>query len=188
MEVSLISIFFKINFLSCRNLDGISNVKEFEISLKKLSKFFDTLFDHLTSALLIKKRMRKPRTKKVKTSTQLTKKLKYKDYDDKYKVKSVQPTDVVGCLQLWVFNTKTRKLGVYHADDTNALSVKGSTIVGYNKASSIQKTLRKPEDIILQIASGSKVQLRHVMSGIKAKASPLNGRINSETILLRSAK
>lgn len=156
--------------------------------LKNLSKFFDTLFDHLTSALLIKKRMRKPRTKKVKTSTQLTKKLKYKDYDDKYKVKSVQPTDVVGCLQLWVFNTKTRKLGVYHADDTNALSVKGSTIVGYNKASSIQKTLRKPEDIILQIASGSKVQLRHVMSGIKAKASPLNGRINSETILLRSAK
>lgn len=156
--------------------------------LKNLSKFFDTLFELITQTKLIKKRMRKPRAKKVKTSSQLTKKLKYKDYDDKYKIKSIQPTDVVGCLQLWVFNTKTRKLGVYHADDTTSLSVKGSTIIGYNKNSSVQKTLRKPEDVILQVASGSKVQLRHVMSGIKAKASPLNGRINSETILLRSAK
>jgi len=156
--------------------------------LKNLSKFFDVLFEHVTSAVLIKKRMRKPRAKKTKTSAQLTKKLKFKDYDDKYKIKSIQPTDVVGSLQLWVFNTKTRKLGVYHADDTSALSVKGSTIIGYNKTSSVQKTLRKPEDIILQVASGSKVQLRHVMSGIKAKASPLNGRINSETILLRSTK
>lgn len=156
--------------------------------LKNLSKFFDTLFELITQTKLIKKRMRKPRAKKIKTSSQLTKKLKYKDYDDKYKIKSIQPTDVVGCLQLWVFNTKTRKLGVYHADDTNSLSVKGSTIIGYNKNSSVQKTLRKPEDVILQVASGSKVQLRHVMSGIKAKASPLNGRINSETILLRSAK
>ncbi len=156
--------------------------------LKKLSKFFDELFEHVEQTKLIKKRMRKPRAKKVKTSTQLTKKLKYKDYDDKYKIKSIQPTDIVGCLQLWVFNTKTRKLGVYHAEDTNPLSVKGSTIVGYNKTTSVQKTLRKPEDVILQIASGSKVQLRHVMSGIKAKSSPMNGRINSETILLRSAK
>lgn len=156
--------------------------------LKNLSKFFDVLFEHITSAVLIKKRMRKPRAKKVKTSAQITKKLKFKNFDDKYKIKSIQPSDIVGCLQLWVFNTKTRKLGVYHADDTTSLSVKGSTIIGFNKTSSIQKTLRKPEDIILQIASGSKVQLRHVMSGIKAKSLPLNGRINSETILLRSTK
>lgn len=156
--------------------------------LKNLSKFFDALFEHIASAVMIKKRMRKPRAKKVKTSSQLVKKLKFKDYDDKYKIKSIQPTEVVGCLQLWVFNTKTRKLGVYHADDTQPLSIKGSSVIGYNKTTSVQKTLRKPEDFLMQIASGNKVQLRHVMSGIKAKPSPLNGRINSETILLRSAK
>lgn len=156
--------------------------------IKKLAKFFEELFGTIDRVALNKKRTRKPRARKVKTAAQVTKKLKYKDYDDKYKIKSIQPTELVGCIQLWVFNTKTRKLGVYHADDTQPLSVKGSTIIGYNQSSSVQKTLRKPEDIISQVASGNKVQLRHVMSGIKAKSSPLNGRINAETILLRSVK
>lgn len=135
-----------------------------------------------------KKRERKPRAKKVKSALQLTKGLKYKQSDDTYKIRSIQPTELVGALQLWVFNTKTRKLGVYHAVDDKPLSIKGTTIQDYNETTSFQKKVRKPEKVLPDVLSGNKVALRKIMDGVNAKSSKLNGRINSDTILLRSAK
>jgi len=177
----------------CTSRAGDEQVKEAyekvgKPRVKLLTEFITAILQACEQLSTNKKRERKPRAKKVKTALQLSKKMKYKLSDDTYKIKSVQPTDIVGSLQLWVFNTKTRKLGVYHAEDTNPLSIKGTTIVGFNKTSSVQKKLRKPEAIISLVASGTKVQLRNVMSDIKAKSSPLNGRINSDTILVRSIK
>lgn len=177
----------------CTNRNGDEQVKEAyqgvgKPRVKLLTEFIGAILQACEQLSTNKKRERKPRAKKVKTALQLTKKMKYKLSDDTYKIKSVQPTDIVGSLQLWVLNTKTRKLGVYHAEDTKPLSIKGTTIIGFNKTSSVQKKLRKPEAIISMVASGTKVQLRNVMSDIKAKSSPLNGRINSDTILVRSIK
>lgn len=177
----------------CTSRGGDEQVKEAyekvgKPRVKLLTEFITSILQACEQLSTNKKRERKPRAKKVKTALQLTKKMKYKLSDDTYKIKSVQPTDIVGSLQLWVLNTKTRKLGVYHAEDTKPLSIKGTTIVGFNPTSSVQKKLRKPEAIISLVASGSKVQLRNVMSDIKAKSSPLNGRINSDTILVRSIK
>ena len=177
----------------CTSRGGDEQVKEAyekvgKSRVKLLTEFITAILQACEQLSTNKKRERKPRAKKVKTALQLTKKMKYKLSDDTYKIKSVQPTDIVGSLQLWVLNTKTRKLGVYHAEDTKPLSIKGTTIVGFNKTSSVQKKLRKPEAIISMVASGTKVQLRNVMSDIKAKSSPLNGRINSDTILVRSIK
>ena len=64
----------------------------------------------------------------------------------------VYPTQIVGANELWVFNIKTRKIGKYVASNIDpkgmqrqgsGLSVKGTTIIGYNETESIQKTLRK---------------------------------------------
>lgn len=156
--------------------------------LKTLTVFMDSLMDAIERLKLNKKNSRKPRAKKAKSAIQQTKKLKYKQSDDTYKVTSIPPSDVVGTLQLWVFNTKTRKLGVYNASDTVPLSVKGTTIQGYNETSSVQKKVRKPEKALAEVLGANKVSLRKVMEGINAKASPLNGRINADTILLRSVK
>ena len=52
-----------------------------------------------------------------------------------------------------MFNIKTRKIGKYVATNIDpkgmqrqgsGLSVKGTSIIGYNETESIQKTLRKP--------------------------------------------
>jgi hypothetical protein len=91
-------------------------------------------------------------------------------------------------MQLWVYNIKTRKLGVYHADDAGGFSVKGSSITNFTEAKSIQKKLRKPEVILSEIASGGKVFLRNVIESVRAVESKLSGRINSDTILLRVIK
>ena len=98
---------------------------------------------------------------------------------------SVDPASIIGKNQLWVYNKKYRKLGVYNADDASGLTVKGSTIKNFAESTAVAKKLRKPELIIPELLAGGKVFLRGVLNSIKAKESKLTGRINSETILLR---
>ena len=101
------------------------------------------------------------------------------------KAVSINPVDIIGAQVLWVYNTKTRKLGKYVADEHETLNIKGTTIVGYSTNKSVQKTLRKPEEQIKQFLASSKVELRKYIENIKTTEIKLNGRINQETILLK---
>ena len=103
-------------------------------------------------------------------------------------LKSVPTTSIVGANQLWVYNTKTRKLGVYNAEDAGGLSVKGSSIINFAEKKSVQKKLRKPEVMLPDVLNGGKVFLRNVIDSIRAVESPLTGRLNADTILLKVAK
>ena len=131
---------------------------------------------------------RKPRKRKTKTPDQLVAKLKYLVEFPDLKLKSIAPKDIIGASQLWVFNTKNRKLGCYHAIDADGFSVKGSTLLNYNEVKSLQKTLRKPEATLPEILKGGKVYLRNALDGIRAVESGLTGRFNSDTILVRVVK
>jgi len=129
---------------------------------------------------------RKPRKKKPVSFEKLVKGLKYLVKFDDLKLQSIDPVKIMGTSQLWVYNVKTRKLGVYNALDAAGLTVKGSTIVNYGKTSSISKTLRKPEKTLKIVTDGGKIALRKVMDDVNSKPSALNGRINKDTILLRA--
>lgn len=131
---------------------------------------------------------RKPRKRKTKTPDQLVAKLKYLNEFPDLKLKSIAPKDIIGATQLWVFNTKNRKLGCYHAIDADGFSVKGSTILNFNESKSVQKTLRKPEATLPEILKGGKVYLRNALEGIRAVESGLTGRLNTDTILVRVVK
>ena len=129
---------------------------------------------------------RAPRAKKSVPKEKLVAKLKYKKTDEPLKLVSVNPTDLLGAQELWVFNTKTRKLGKYIADSIRGpLSVKGTGIVGFDEHASVQKTLRKPDEKLKEFKAASKVQLRKFLDGINATDTKMNGRLNEETILLR---
>jgi hypothetical protein len=65
------------------------------------------------------------------------------------------------------------------------LSVKGTSIIGFNENLSVQKTLRKPEEQLKEFKAAGKVQLRKFLDDIKAVDIKLNGRINEEVVLLR---
>jgi hypothetical protein len=134
------------------------------------------------------KLIRAPRKKKTKPADKIVSKLNYKKDDNGYKLASINPVDIVGCSQLWVFNTKTRKLGVYNSDDDGGLSVKGSTIINFRQGTSTQKTVRKPEALLPEVLKAGKITLRKVLSGINSVEQELTGRINDDTILLRVIK
>jgi len=130
---------------------------------------------------------RKPRKTKVVPKDKIVAKLKYMKTNEPLKLVSINPTDIIGSKELWIFNIKTRKLGKYVAAEFSELGVKGTTITGFNEHQSICKTLRKPEDKLKEFKSAGKVQLRKFLEDINATDTKMNGRINEETILLKVA-
>jgi len=166
--------------------EGYSNFSKTEI--KKIVGFCDAVITDTMKVVNDSIKSRKPRQRKQKSPEQLVSKLKYLDKYEELKLESVTPKDIIGALQLWVYNTKSRKLGCYNAEDASGLSVKGSTIINFNESKSTQKKLRKPEMTLPEVLKGGKVYLRTALDDIKAVASTLNGRLNTDTILLRITK
>ena len=179
--------------------DQWAQLKEGYAHLKKADiKMFTTAIEELMTALDFvidtAKATRAPRKAKPKSATKLVEKLKFLKVDEKFKLASVSPDQIIGASELWVFNVKTRKLGKYVAKnpdptgmgrDGSGLQVKGTTILAYDEAQSIQKTLRKPADQLKEFKAAGKVKLRKFLEDIATTDTKLNGRCNPETILLK---
>ena len=167
-------------------IEGYSNYTKTEI--KKLSQFLQLIISDCNGFTSNSKVTKTPRKKKIVPISKKVLKLNYKKEDPEYKIVSIKPESIIGCQNLWVFNTKTRKLGVYVASDESGLSVKGSTIENYNVELSITKTVRKPLDVIPNVIKGKKTVLKKIMSDINSVQTLLNGRINGDVVLLTSIK
>jgi hypothetical protein len=154
-------------------------------NLKKLVDFYNEIVSACDMLGQEAKVNRKPRAKKAVSKDKLIAKLKYKKSDEQLKMVSINPADIVGAKELWVFNIKTRKLGKYVAAEFSDLAVKGTTVINFDESKSTQKTLRKPAEQLKAFKSAGKVQLRKFLDDINAVEIKLNGRINDETLLLR---
>jgi hypothetical protein len=153
---------------------------------KRYDAFYTALFDGFAQYSQVKKATKKASVRKPPAKEKLVAKLKYLKNDATTKAVSISPVDIIGAQVLWIYNTKTRKLGKYVAEDMGgALNVKGTTITGYNELKSVSKTLRKPEQQIKEFLAAGKIDLRKFLENIKATEVKLNGRINSDTILLK---
>ena len=167
-------------------VEGYSNFTKAQ--LKEYINLLKTICSDSLKIAHNSKLTRAPRKKKAKSVDKVISKLNYKKDDNGYKLASINPVDIVGSSQLWVFNTKNRKLGVYNAEDSGGLSVKGSTIINFKQDTSTQKTLRKPEVLLPEVLKAGKISLRKVLPGINSVEQELTGRINDDTILLRVIK
>jgi hypothetical protein len=128
---------------------------------------------------------RAPRVKKPVSADKLIAKLKFMKTNDLLKLVSVNPVDIIGATELWVYNTRTRKLGKYVASAFNVLGVKGTSIVNFDETKSVQKTIRKPDEKLKEFKTAGKIQLRKFIDDINATDTKLNGRISEDTILLK---
>ncbi len=153
---------------------------------KRYDAFYTKLFEGIAQYGQVKRATKKAAVRKPPQKEKLVTKLKYMKNDTATKLVSINPVDIIGAQELWVYNTKTRKLGKYVAEDMGgALGVKGTAITGFNEAKSVQKTLRKPEVQLKEFLAAGKIQLRKFLDDIKATDIKLNGRINPDTILLK---
>lgn len=164
--------------------DGYRHYKATDF--KRLIAFLDSGLAAIEQYRSVKKATKKLRVKKAPSKEKLVNKMKYAAEDKTLKLVSINPADIIGATELWVFNIKTRKLGKYVADaHIGTLGVKGTSIVGYDEVKSVCKTLRKPDEKLQEFRKASKVQLRKFLDDIKATETRLNGRINAEIVLLK---
>jgi hypothetical protein len=168
----------------CEQLkEGYSHISK--KNMKKLIEFYQEIAAACTMLMQEAKVNKKPRAKKAKPAEKIVEKMKYCKTNEPLKLVSINPTDILSAKELWIFNTKTRKLGKYVAADFQELGVKGTSITGFDEFKSVQKTLRKPEEQLKEFKASGKVQLRKFLEDIKAVDIKLNGRINEDTILLK---
>lgn len=163
--------------------EGYSHISK--KNLKKIVDFYNEIVSTCEMLGQEAKVNRKPRAKKAVSKDKLIAKLKFKKTDEQLKMVSINPADIIGAKELWVYNIKTRKLGKYVAGDFSDLNVKGTTIINFDESKSVQKTLRKPVEQLKAFKSAGKVQLRKFLDDINAVDIKLNGRVNEETLLLR---
>jgi hypothetical protein len=154
--------------------------------VRKLLDFLTEVNEACTMLMQEAKVNRAPRAKKAQPKEKIVAKLKYMKINEPLKLVSINPTDIIGAKELWVYNSKTRKLGKYVANEYMELSVKGASITGFNETASVQKTIRKPEEKLKEFKAAGKVQLRKFLEDINATDTKMNGRINEETLLLKA--
>jgi hypothetical protein len=165
--------------------------------IQKGIKAYDNIFEACDRMIAIANANRKPRKKKEKSPEKLVSKMQFKVEEQKLSLKSIDATEIIYAEQLWVYNTKTRKLGHYKAKvlDPRGLSrpgtgltVKGTSIKGFDEEHSVQKTLRKPEQQLKEFADSGPKKVVELFDAIKTMGIKLNGRVNSEVILLRAVR
>ena len=164
-------------------VEGYSNFPKRKIT--KIVKLFESFVEDCDKYGQFKKANRKVRATREKPAVAQIKSLKYKLKDDELGLTSAKAFDLVGAEQVWLFNTKTRKLSVYTSESTKGMTVKGTTLQNWSPEKSKQKTLRKPEEQIKDLLALGKVKLRTFLDNIKSKEQAVNGRINIDTIILK---
>jgi len=156
-----------------------------KLQMKKIIAFYHEIISACDMLGQEAKVNRKPRAKKTVPADKIVAKLKYAKTNEQLKLVSINPTEIIGAKELWVYNIKSRKVGKYVAAEYLELSVKGTSIIGFNANLSVQKTLRKPEEQLKEFKAAGKVQLRKFLEDIKAVDIKLNGRINEDVVLLK---
>lgn len=153
---------------------------------KKRIDFYNAILNDVAAYDNAKKAVRKPRVKKAPSKDKLVSKVKYCKQDAALKITSVNPVNIIGAKTVWVYQTKYRKIGCYVADPIiGTMSLKGTSIVGFDEVKSVCKTVRKPEVTLAEFMKAGKVQLRKFMSTIKATEVKLTGRLSEDVLILK---
>jgi hypothetical protein len=159
-------------------------------NVRKLLDFYQSIMDACDQIGAEAKLNKKPRAKKVKPAEDLVKKLKFCKTDDSLGIVSVPPAQIIGSKEIWIYNTKTRKLGKYVANEFQELSVKGTSVVNFNESTSVQKTMRKPAE---QLKAFKDLNTQKRMEtwfekDVKTTDIKLNGRFNEDIVILKVYK
>jgi len=158
-------------------------------NVKKLIDFYESIAAACEQIAAEQKVLKKPRATKVKPAEELVKKMKFMLSDPKLGITSVPLAGLIGAQLAVVYNTKTRKIGVYVPKTSAGLGVKGTSITEFTDKS-FQKTLRKPVEQLKEFKEQNtqkRVETWFVKS-VKTTETLLNGRMSEDIVLLKVYK
>lgn len=171
--------------------EGFGGKERWSYYLTQFSSLLRLAETYFQNAKTIRK-SKKPRKSRVGKAARLAKvaeKVSFNRQDIKLKLVSVDPAQIIGSKGMLVYNTKTRKIGVYYAKDDEGLQIRGTTIHNYDEEKSTHKTLRNPEKQIEGFRDKTVKRCEIILRDyIKAVAKVMNGRLNENTIIMKTWK
>jgi hypothetical protein len=153
--------------------------------LKEYLKWLNCLIIACQHQVEVSKKLRAPRRRKPKDPIKAVKSLKYKKEDTLWNIKSIAPYRIIGAEKIIIFNTKTKVCTILEAETREGLSVKGTTIIGFDPLKSKSKKLRKPEPILKIIREEGGIRsVKNAFVQAKTTEKDAKGRVNEDTIIL----
>jgi hypothetical protein len=164
-------------------VEGYAHLKRPELN-RRIKACQDMLADcdRIRSAA---KATRATRVKQPKAADKQVAKVQYKKEDTEFKLVSIPPIKIVGGTRLYTFNTKTRALTEYITQDVKGFEISGTSIKNIDKVNSRTVKLRKPDAFLPIVLGKTPNQIDKEWKTLTTKTSIPNGRLGSDTILLR---
>jgi hypothetical protein len=158
-----------------------------KIQIRNMIKFCEAVINDCGAYVQIKKVERKPR--KVKAVPPEKKAAKFKILAEfaELKLKSLPAASLVDKTEAWLYDTKKRKLIHVVADSyTQAFTVKNNSVIGYSTVETLQKTVRKPAEIIKAMQTAGKPAARKIYKELTTTETPWNARGTENLIVLKA--
>ena len=166
-------------------VEGYGNFSK--IQMRNLVKFCEAVINDCGAYVQIKKVERKPR--KVKSVPPEKRAAKFKVLMDfvELKLKGLPAASLVDKAEAWLYDTKKRKLIHLVADShTQAFTVKSNSIIGFSTIETMQKTVRKPADVVRAVQAAGKPAARKIYKDLTTTETPFNGRGTENLMVLKA--
>jgi len=166
-------------------VEGYSHLSK--IQMRNLVKFCEAVINDCGAYVQIKKVERKPR--KVKSVPPEKRAAKFKVLMDfaELKLKGLPAASLVDKAEAWLYDTKKRKLIHLVADShTQAFTVKSNSIIGFSTIETMQKTVRKPADVVKAVQAAGKPAARKIYKDLTTTETPFNGRGTENLVILKA--
>ena len=166
-------------------VEGYGNFSK--IQMRNLVKFCEAVINDCGAYVQIKKVERKPR--KVKSVPPEKRAAKFKVLMDfvELKLKGLPAASLVDKAEAWLYDTKKRKLIHLVADShTQAFTVKSNSIIGFSTIETMQKTVRKPADVVKAVQAAGKPAARKIYKDLSTTETPFNGRGTENLVILKA--
>ena len=147
--------------------------------------FYQNQITTINSCISNNNRQRKSKKVKSVSNEKRVKGIKFLERYNELQLVSLSPEMILDKDEMWVYDTKKRKISIYKAQDNFKLSVKGASIVNYDESKSLMKTLRKPKDQLSLFKGTSKRKWKKAFDDINSKPQKVSLRLNKETIILK---
>jgi hypothetical protein len=158
-----------------------------KVQLRNCVKFCELVISDCGAYVQIKKVERKPRKVRAVPPEKRAAKFKHIMEFTELKLKGLPAASLVDKAEAWLYDTKKRKLIHLVADSyTQAFTVKSNSVIGFSTVESLQKTVRKPADVLNAMGASGKPAARKIYKDLTTTETPFNGRGTENLIILKS--
>ena len=166
-------------------VEGYSHLSK--IQMRNLVKFCEAVINDCGAYVQIKKVERKPRKVKAVPPEKRAAKFKVLMEFTELKLKGLPAASLVDKAEAWLYDTKKRKLIHLVADShTQAFTVKSNSIIGFSTIETMQKTVRKPADVVKAVQAAGKPAARKIYKDLTTTETAFNGRGTENLVILKA--